>query len=205
MKIILTTGIGRTEKENVPEPLAKRLKQPYQIFKWQDIIENDADQLIRIHTRYGSKLARYLRAKMYDYGYDETSYQKHKHEIMCRLENMIKSTPGDDDIILIGHSWGCVIFYDYLNSHSLSRVKKLITFGNPIPFVKGQSYYGFSGIDWVNYYEPSDPVAHKMLRTTIKDVKFTNRTLKGMLPLAHIAYFKSKKLAKWIRKELEII
>lgn len=201
MHAILTTGVGRTEKENVPEKLAKRLGITYNVFKWQSIVERPADKLIQKHTQYGSKLAKMLRKKAYEYGYDAVGYPEYSGEIRHQLNQLIGNVDSDE-IVLIGHSWGCVIFYEYLKylkNDPHNRVKKFITFGNPIPFVFGEDYKSIVDVEWINYYENSDVIAHKMLRRGIEDKKISI----GWGPLVHTKYFKSKKLAKKIIKDLE--
>ena len=109
----------------------------------------------------------------------------------------------EDEIILIAHSWGCVIFYDYLKEIGDSRVKKLITMGCPIPLDRGEDYTNLEGVDWVNYWEYNDPIAHKMFREGIDDRRYKSwNVFKSWNPLAHISYLKSRSLSRKIKKEI---
>lgn len=204
MRIIGATGVGVSAKENVPKPLLERIGLPYNIFKWQDIIEKDSNKLIKTHTTYGTRSAKYLRTKLYDYAFDAISYRDHKEKIQKRLDTLIKNI-NDPEIVLIGHSWGSIIFYDYLkeNPDSVIIIDKLITFGCPIPFAKNGKHKNINGVKWINYWEDSDPFAHKMFRSMVIDREFHNRNwLKGWNPLSHLSYFKSRKLAKLIKKDI---
>lgn len=203
MKVILTTGLGRSEKQDVPLKLAEKLEQESEIFKWQDLVEIDGDPLISKHTSYGTRSAKKLRKLLFEYAYDETSYCDHKYKIFEKLKGVLDKSPEDEDITLIAHSLGTVIFYDYLKEIGDARVKKLITFGCPIPLLKGEMYNSLNGVKWINYWENSDPLAHKLIRHGIQDRDFHSKHwLKGWNPLAHMTYFKSRWLSKEIIKEL---
>ena len=198
MRLIGTTGVGKTEKQNVPETLLRRLGFDYDVIAYQDIIETQSDKLAKKHTTYGSFLVKLTRRFAYDYAYDETSYNKNKEEILDRLQVLVDSSK-DEDIAFVGHSWGCVIFYDFIRERRSRNVKKLITFGNPIPLNKGEDYTDLDsmGVEWINYWEKNDPIAHKMLRLFVSDIEFKNpHWLRGRFFFSHIGYFKSKKMAK---------
>jgi hypothetical protein len=181
--LILATGIGRSEKSFVPEKLAKRLGKPYKIFDWQKHVESIPDPLRKKHLTYGDTESKILKSLMYDYLFDETAYDIMKEKILEDLHHMIKSH-GDSDLSLICHSCSCVIFYDYLVEYRPNNIINFITMGNPLPFNKGDNYDGFFPSKWVNFYEESDPVAHKMFREGVEDIDFNSRNvLTGWNPI----------------------
>lgn len=201
MKLILATGIGRSEKAMQPKRLADRLDRPYMIFDWQQYIEPESDALAKKHTSYGSKGAKAARTAIYDYLYDETGYCKNRTKIHKSLSEMISSV-NSNEVVLIGHSWASVIFYDYLLETKDSRVVKLITTGAPVPFKHGLDIEPIF-CPWENYWEKNDALAHQMFTEGCKDIEFRSPNFwKGWNLLSHMSYFKSKKLSKMIKDRL---
>lgn len=202
-RVILTAGIGKSEKENKPERLAKRLDIPYSIFRWQETMEDQVDKLITKHTSYGNFFSNKLKEWLYDYASDATLYEPNKHKIFKLMKEMLNQVE-EEEIILIANSWGCVVFYDFLKEVGDPRVKTLITTGCPMPLAKGEDYGNIEGVQWINYWEGSDPIANKVLRDGVSDREFKNfNPISGWNPLAHIGYFKSKALAKKIKKDID--
>ena len=201
--VIITTGIGRSEKVNQPEKLAERLGLPYRIFDWQQYIEPESDELMIRHTQYGSMVAKKARKAIYDYLYDETGYTMKRDEIMDGLETLIR-TSGFTEIVLVGHSWGAVIMYDFMeHGDTHGQVKTLITTGCPLPFRFGGDIQCPVYVEWYNYWEKNDAIAHKILKPFCVDIEFkSSNWFKGWNVAAHASYFKSRKLAKMIREIL---
>ncbi len=204
MIVIYTTGLGVSESGKKPESMAKNVNLPYRIFEYQDILENTSDALLKKHSTYGGPIMRKGKKLLYDYATDATLYEKHKEAVLNKLKALIDTLPVNEEIALVGHSLGCVVFYDYLYQRPQNlRITKFITTGNPLPMFKGNDYFSLIKVDWTNYWEDSDPIAHKMFLLTCKDVEHKSRHFwKGWNWLAHIAYLKSKKLAKKVRKNI---
>lgn len=202
--IIYTAGIGRSEKSESPEKMAKRIGLPYKIFNWQQYIESDSENLVKIHTSYGSKTSKKMKSIMYDYIYDETSYCEKRIMILDRLKDLIDDS-GFTDIVLIGHSWGAVIMHDYCSIKPDQRIETLITMGCPIPFKHGK---GFTSpiflLNWFNFWEKNDWIAHKMLKNGCTDIEFKSKSwLRGWNVASHTSYFVSRSLSKIIKKLLK--
>jgi len=202
-RIVFSSGVGKIEREDLPKVLAKRIGLPYIIFKWQDIVEDSSDKLLDRHTSYGSWLNRILKSFIYDFIYDETSYNINKKEIQYKISQELSNISEDEDIIIIAHSWGCVLFYDYLNEIGDPRVKQFFTFGCPLPLSKGEKYQELKGIEWINYWEANDPIAHQLFRKGIEDRRHISKNIfKRWNPLAHISYLTSRTLAKKVKKDI---
>lgn len=197
--IILTNGIGRSEKSDNPEKMAKRLGLPYEVFNWQEIVEPESDELTELHASYGSTFSKKARKLIYEYLYDETSYCKHKGAIQKKLYNLIRKS-GFTEVILIGHSWGGVIMYDY--AKDIGGVKKLITTGCPLPLNRGLDIKMVDA-EWYNYWEKNDPIAHKIFRIPCMNYEFkSSNWLRSWNFSVHSNYFGSRKLSKIIREIL---
>lgn len=198
--IIIAAGIGRSEKAiSGPEKLGKRLGLPYKVFNWQQYIEEESDELTILHTSYGSKVARLTRKLIYDYLYDETSYSEKRSLIIDKLREFIDES-GFTEVVLIGHSWGSVIMYEYTRCHY--GVSKLITMGCPIPFKHGLDVEDVY-CDWFNYWEHNDGIAHQIFNQECINIEFKSKNwLKKFNLMVHSNYFGSRKMAKMIRKIL---
>lgn len=202
MFIVIANGLGVSENEGIAKKLADRLGKPYKILPWQGLVEKESDVLLAKHTTYGGPSARLGKKLLYEYAFDETSYDDTKEKIQLQL-SAILDVVFDEEIVFIGHSMGTIILYDYLKEIGDSRVRTFITTGCPLPLIKKEKYTDLPAIKWVNYWEDSDPVAHKLFRKFIVDEEFENYNFwKGWNWLSHLGYFKSRKLASKIEKVL---
>lgn len=200
--LIYVNGIGRSEKSDSPKKLADRVGLPYLIFNWQQYIESESDKLTKLHTSYGSKTPKLSRKLIYDYAYDETSYAKNRTYILSRLSELIDHS-GYTEVVLVGHSWGSVICYDYAQLRNDSRVTNLITTGCPLPFKYGLDIVA-PNIPWHNFWEKNDAIAHKMFIDGCTDIEFKSRHwLKFWNLASHTTYFSDKRMAKNIIKILK--
>lgn len=75
--------------------------------------------------------------------------------------DQITATAAANATVLIGHSLGSVVAYEYLRQHPGHSVKLLVTIGSPLglTMVRKRLATGDPGVDrWVNVRDPSDPV-----------------------------------------------
>lgn len=203
--IIFVPGVGRSEKaEKNCKIMAERLGHDYVIVNWQKEVELMADPLIETHCSYGSWLAKKLRKLFYDVAFDGSSYESFRDTAIDQLRNTyIDMASKHDRIILISFSWGTVISYDFLNEYITPSITDFVTLASPLPFAKPRGYTSLTSKNWLNFWEKSDVIGHQLFKPGIKDIEI-NTGLKGVSPLSHISYLKSKKCARIIKRELEL-
>ena len=101
-----------------------------------------------------------------DRGLDLLGYANVKHRAFQRLETILGSVTGD--VIIVGHSLGSVLAYEYLtvvDRYGKSKVSKFISLGSPLDRqpVKGRVLKSVQGVDhlpvaWLNVWGTLDPV-----------------------------------------------
>lgn len=207
MRVIYTGGIGLSENGMTPEVMAKNIGLPYKIFEYQDIMEKRSDKLLEKHLTYGGPMMQKGKQLLYDYAGDETLYLKNRDAILKKLDDLVATIPFHEELVFVSHSMGSVIFYDYIIKYwnlRQARLMGIVTMGCPLPLLRGENYKGFFPyVKWVNYWEDSDPVSHKLFRSSIIDKEHKSYHFwKGWSWLSHVAYLKSGKLAKRIKKDI---
>lgn len=114
-----------------------------------------------------------------------------------------RATDGADKVIIVAHSLGTVIAFDYLLKHTDTKVDTLVTMGSPLPLFaaamghsEGLTILPNNIVRWVNIYSKRDPIAkplHAMFPVT--DINVGTK----FMPLsAHTAYWRSAKVANAI-------
>lgn len=82
-------------------------------------------------------------------------------QLKAKVDQIVAEAAGDASIV-IGHSLGSVVAYEFLRQHPDRPVKLLLTLGSPLglKMVRKRLAAGEPGAaDWVNVHDPHDPVA----------------------------------------------
>lgn len=204
--ILFIPGVGKSEKafKNCKK-MGDRLGYKYSTVNWQQDVEAGLDNLMELHTTYGTRMAKKARRALYDTCGEAVCYQHFKDRILTRVcsEYLKLSREGYDEIIVIAYSWGSVIGYDFIKECIPRKVKRYVTLATPLPLATAGKYNPLLGIHWINIWENSDGIAHQTFKQGIKDIQI-NMGLIGLTLISHISYLKSKRCVKLIQKELRI-
>ena len=114
-------------------------------------------------------------------------------------------------VVLVGHSLGSVIAFDVLQEElkmgTDARIKALVTLGSPLEWVfkirnaiagkMAVSSFDMHGTEWINYYDPQDPVPLRRALNVemFKGVRNEEDVSGEILISAHCAYWKSPRIA----------
>lgn len=118
-----------------------------------------------------------------------------------------RATEGADKVIVVAHSLGTVIAFDYLLKHSDTKVDCLITMGSPLPLfaaamghLEGLTILPPNIGRWFNIYSKRDAIAKSLsLLFPVKDVEVKTK----FWPIAaHTGYWQNKATAKVIAEVL---
>ena len=149
---------------------------------------------------------------------DKGHNRKGPMHILKRVHNEFKKSCSNkpDKIIIVAHSLGSVIAFDYLfgfRKYKLSpkvKIDALITLGSPVPLFIASMGFPESKITlpknirrWINIIDPDDGIA-RFCKPHFKKIKVKDIGVNtGWNPInAHTKYFSSKKVAKIIAGEL---
>lgn len=138
--------------------------------------------------------------------------------ILKRVHESFKSacTNKSDSTVVIAHSLGSVVAYDYLcrfrkyHMDPKINVREFITLGSPIPlftsamgFVQNNFKWPTNVKSWTNILDPDDGVA-RFCGPFFKNIKVNDVQVNtGFGPLgAHIGYWQSKEVGKVIAEKL---
>lgn len=209
-KIIYIHGIRLSRKDDFAEKMAKEIGNNFEhhFFNWGETVGKDFDQYFDSNYK---KPGKFRRKKMLTYKIrrlfwelvgDVLIYFSRKEKI---IDSLIKIMEKEEDVILIGHSMGCLILQDALSRYNIKNISKVITLGNPSAMfsvgseVKIEKFYS-----WTNFYEKNDIIATKINQISkyhIIDKEFKSSNIfKGHSVFAHVSYWKSNKLIKEIKE-----
>lgn len=138
--------------------------------------------------------------------------------ILKKVHQAFKSACANnpDKIVIIAHSLGSVIAYDYIcgfrkyKLRSNETVEAFITLGSPIPlftsamgFVENKFKWPKNVQSWVNILDPDDGIA-RFCGPFFKNIRVQDMEVNtGFGPLsAHTGYLKSKEVSRAIAKKL---
>jgi hypothetical protein len=82
--------------------------------------------------------------------------------VKATIDARVADRVGDGCRVLIGHSLGSVVAYEYLRQHPGHRVELLLTLGSPLGLRMVRSRLSVGALDvaaWVNVRDLRDPVA----------------------------------------------
>lgn len=136
--------------------------------------------------------------------------KKKQNDILARVHSCMAKLRGD--VVVIAHSLGSVIMFDYLMGFANNvlpaniKVSHFITMGSPIPlFVSGHGHCSSnltlpSNVEkWTNIIDPDDCVANWCEPHFAKGVVEDKYLNVGAFPLStHGNYWSKKKVAKFI-------
>lgn len=129
MKYILIHGIGNQDSENkwFEEAIAATCNpQDYVPFYWEDLREPPLERWLQWARLPFTPFVFIALSGLFDVlNYTDTVYKA-----LSRLDNLLDSI--DDDIVLVGHSLGSVLAYQWCIHNHDSKVQCLVTLGSPI-------------------------------------------------------------------------
>jgi len=139
-----------------------------------------------------------------------------KLKIVKKVDEGFQSICLEDKTIVIAHSLGTVISFDYLfgftdyKMNSKINIDMLITMGSPIPVFTSAMGHPYSELrlpknvkSWINILDPDDVVA-KFCKNHFKNIAIKDEIVNtGFAPLSsHSNYWRSNKVADLIAKKM---
>ena len=129
------------------------------------------------------------------------------------LEQIQEQVEGEEKVVLVGHSMGCIIIDEFLAKYKPTNVEKVVTMGNPLAIFRlghivPENQYPSSWYNWDNYYEHNDWIACKLGKMNgydrmVTDIEFKAKGIRSFSIMAHTTYWHSKDLHKQIKEKLE--
>ena len=213
---------GKTRKE-ARERASKLIQKE---ILWADVTTNLANRYTNLQyvlkQKHGWSIPKRkidpLAIQIMHYVRDKGHNRKGPMHILKRVHDEFKKSCVNkpDKIIIIAHSLGSVIAFDYLfgfRKYKLSlkvKIDALITLGSPVPLFIASMGFPESKITlpknirrWINIIDPDDGIA-RFCKPHFKKIKVKDIVVNtGWNPInAHTKYFSSKKVARIIAGEL---
>lgn len=232
--IISIHGVGQQKpcfSSNFNNTILKSIQTNKEIkcfeFEWQHLVEPKEEELANNLSKLYWKLTRSFALTFIGdavaYAKDSVFYKSCHKELDIKLKE-ISDWVGDGRIIIVAHSLGTIITYNFIynlqnyealgnkifrakNLSYLDKIDSVIFLGSPLYIYSLQRDSGGKPINlknWINIYSPFDVIGYpiKKINDQFKNcnVKDISVLCGGLLtfwnPMSHIMYFSSKKVIK---------
>ncbi len=140
--------------------------------------------------RWGGR--RYAMSRMAAGVGDVLVHAAHRTEILARLDEQVRRVPADHRLVIVGHSLGGVISFEY--ARDCDRViHRLVTVGSQVGLfaelgVYGPQPAGPGAQTWVNVYDPDDALAF-LAAPLFDDVTDVELDTRAPFPVCHSEYW----------------
>lgn len=236
--IVSIHGVKAYLKENYAYDFFTKIKQNlsdriipfihFHAFEWDSIVNKKEEQTYKMMCHLGNWKTKKIRKLICDFWCDTLWYGNTKRlsesgdvyfDIHKKLNNeievLIKKLGNDSNLILIGHSWGSQIAFDYSWSEGYT-VDGMVTMGSPILYGSGR-FHNWGELPqipfnfWLNFVVPFDPIAcdfknhpNEKFRQSIHDIILNtwNPFIRFFSLKAHTSYWKNSIVHKEIAKSI---
>lgn len=172
-------------------------------FVWSDVTADRVSNYINRTYLKPNIFWQRLTKKVDPLAFQIIHYVDDKSPILSDIHSHFKHFVNvDDEVIVIAHSLGAVIAYDYLFSGKYPRVnlKAFVTVGSPLPLflaASGMDYAFPTGLDWVDIYSHRDSIARPVQNSAVEKNIRSYRVFTGFAPIrSHIIYLSRKRVVK---------
>ncbi len=213
-KVIYVHGIKLNRHDRYANKLISAFGSDYTHFKlnWGATVGMFFDQYFKVNYKkpkglhFIQKKTYAIRRLFWEVVGDVLIYFTKRDIIIEQLHDEIK---GQENVILVGHSMGCVIIDEMLTAYKPKNIRKVVTLGNPLAIFRlanlrpmNKEWY-----IWDNHYEKNDWIACLLNKVAgyehVNDIEFKAKGIRSFSILAHTTYWRDEKLHKRIVQRIK--